>query len=111
MLRLRSILVALTCVFFVTLSGCGWFSDEGRWRPFRSNFGGGGLFRAHRGADCECHHAGTMPTMEHGPTFTPPMPSIVNGAAPIPITNIPNNQPPQIFKVPQASPTPFVPAN
>lgn len=113
MYRLRLAFLALTCALLVNLAGCCSFCEEGRFRPFRSFYdgGGSGLFSRHRG-ECECHHMAGAPTMEAGPTFMPPAPQLLNNAAPIPITNIPNNnQPPQVFKVPQATTTPYSPTN
>jgi hypothetical protein len=125
MLRLRLAILALACGLFVTLSGCRTYCEDDRLFPrlFRSNYAGGGLFSGNRmaapGPECECNQGqfpGIFePTSNHGPimmspassqpTMQMPMP------APIPITNVPTNQAPQVFKIPQAAPTPYVPAH
>ena len=115
MLRLRLASLAFAGSLLLTLSGCCSFCEDGRLFPR--------LF--HRtsnskampgGVDCECHqpgwqHGAGMPT-GHGP-FVPPAPAMIsapNQHPSIPITNI-NPNPPQLFKVPNAPPTAYVPAN
>jgi hypothetical protein len=113
MLRLRLASLALACGFLLALSGCRSPCDDGGpFRLFRSNYEGGGLFGGrHRGGggDCPCSNGQTPPFMDaahSGPILTTP--TVSNGNVPIPITNIPSSQPPNIFKVP-ATPTPYHP--
>jgi hypothetical protein len=94
------------------MSGCCAFCEDGRLFPrlFRnSNYERPGLFHRHGGGhDCECHSSHLPPGFE-GPM---PGPAFMPGAGTsIPITNVPGNQPPNVFKVPNAPSTPFVPAN
>ena len=117
MLRIRLASLALAGGLLFTMSGCCSFCEDGKMFPrlFRSN--SSTHSGTHSGMEgmpggCDCHSA-HMPQMEggmvHGPVLTNP--GVVGSTVPIPITNIPANQPPQIFKVPQSSPTPYVPTN
>jgi hypothetical protein len=109
MLRLRLASLALASGLLFTLSGCFSTCEDGRLFPrlFRSNsapvYGASG--------ECDCHSSRMPPITDTGAfpgqAFT--MPAGSNPTMPIPITNFPSNQPPQILKVPQAQPTPFVP--
>ena len=115
MLRLRLASLALASGLMFTLSGCCSFCEDGKFtfpRLFRSN-SSSRIFGHGDGAECECHGSHLTGMMDaasmSGPGIT--MPAASSQAVPIPITNIPANQPPQIFKVPQASPTPYVPAH
>jgi hypothetical protein len=104
--------MALACGFLITLSGCCSFCEDGKLFPrlFRSNYSGPGLFQG--GAECECNSTPVPPIMDSAafpsPSWSPPRP---NPSMPIPITNIPANQPPHLFKIPQAAPTPYAPTN
>jgi hypothetical protein len=108
MLRLRLACLALASGLLFTLPGCCSFCEEGRLFPRLFN---------HRSmsmptGECECHSAHLPPMMDaaaQGPILTPP--AFPGQTVPIPITNLPANQPPQIFKAPQATPTPYVPSN
>ena len=113
MLRIRLASLALAGGLLFTMSGCRTSCEEGGMfsRLFRSySSTHSGMEGMHGGCDC---HSAHMPQMEgsmvHGPVLTTP--GVVGTTVPIPITNIPANQPPQIFKVPQSSPTPYVPTN
>ena len=115
MLRSRLASLAVACGLLVTLSGCCSFCEDGRLFPrlFKSNYQGaqaGSMF-GHRAPECECHQGPHMPGIfdtasKHGPVLMTPA---SNPTMPIPITNVPTNQPPQIFKLPQAAPTPYIP--
>ena len=113
MLRRRMAFMALACGFLFTLSGCCTFCEDGRLFPrlFRSNYAGPGLF--HGNAECECNTMPHPPIMDSaalpGPSWMPPRPA--TSQTPIPITNVPGNQPPALFKVPPAAPTPYAPTN
>ena len=112
MLRIRLASLALAGGLLFTMSGCCSFCEDGKMFPrlFRSNSSThSGMEGMHGGCDC---HSAHMPQMEgavQGPFLTAP--GVAGTTMPIPITNIPANQPPQIFKVPQSSPTPYVPTN
>lgn len=109
MLRLRLASLAVACGLFSTLSGCATMSEDGRMFPrlFHST-----SMSSEMHGECECQH-GAMPHMMgavQGPILTTP--SMPGTTMPIPsITNIPANQPPQVFKVPTAPATPYVPVN
>ncbi|MBM3993751.1 MAG: hypothetical protein FJ303_06310 [Planctomycetes bacterium] len=107
MLRLRLAFVALASGLLFMLSGCCSLCEEGRLFPrlFRHH----ALRQSH--GNCECMHGGSPVMMDaaHGPTLLTP--GTAGTAAPIPIRDVPASQPPQVFKVPQATPTPFVPSN
>ncbi|MBI3822698.1 MAG: hypothetical protein HY289_08460 [Planctomycetes bacterium] len=109
MLRLRLAFFAAASGVLFTLSGCCAFCEDGRLFPR--------LLPNHRAlhsprhGDCECMHQGHPAMMEgvvQGPVLTPPnfpgQPTMIPS-----ITNIPANQPPQVFKVPQAQTTPYTP--
>jgi hypothetical protein len=114
MLRLRLASLALASGLLFLLSGCASTCEDSRFFPrlFRSN---SMSYPASHGmpGECECHNSQFAPGMEMstlpGPMF--PQSAGVNQTMPIPITNIPPNQPPQIFKVPQALPTPYAPTH
>lgn len=117
MLRSRLAFLAVACGLLFTLSGCRLFSDDDRPRLFGGNSRGAGVF-SHRHAECECNH-GQMPgifdtAQSHGPVLMTPTSSHpqMHPPMPIPITNVPaTQQPPNIFKIPQAAPTPYTPAH
>jgi hypothetical protein len=118
MLRSRLASLAVACGLFFTVSGCCSFCEDGRFRLFRSNYGSGGqgIFSHHQQPQCECNQGGMpgMPgifdtTASHGPVMMTPASS--NPTMPIPITNVPSSPPPQVFKLPMAAPTPYVPAH
>jgi len=112
MLRLRLASLALASSLLL-LSGCSSLCEDGRMFPRLFNRSSSRPAMT-EGVDCECHSSPwtkgvPMPMpLGQGPFPAPSMAS--NGTPPIPITNIPANQPP-IFKVPQAPPTVYVPAN
>jgi hypothetical protein len=112
MFRLRLASLALAAGLLVTMSGCCSFCEDGRFRLFRSNSmsftGSGGV-----SSECECHSAHLPPGMSSASLPGTMFPSQVSAGqtVPIPITNMPPSQPPQIFKVPQAAPTPYSPTN
>jgi hypothetical protein len=108
MLRLRLAFLALASGLLFTLSGCCSFCEE---RPlFPRLFSRSSMSRPT--GECECHSAHLPQMMDaaaQGPILTTP--GGAGQTVPIPITNFPSNQPPQIFKTPQAPPTPYVPSN
>jgi hypothetical protein len=105
MLRIRLASLALASGLVFTLSGCCSFCEEGR--PFPRLFNHSAM--SHPTAECECQssHLPQMMGDVQGPILT--MPGATGQTVPIPITNIPPGQPPAVFKVPTASPTPYVP--
>ena len=113
MLRLRLLLLALASSMLMTLTGCRFSSnscDEGPMFPrlfqatsrLRNNDAVGAV----GGVGCECQTQGWPAGMGvphgQGPFLVPG-----SGNPPIPITNV--NTPPSLLKVPNATPTPFVP--
>jgi hypothetical protein len=108
MLRLRLACLTLASGLLFTLSGCCSFCEEGRLFP--RLFHSSSMSRPI--GECECHSAHLPQMMDataQGPILTTP--GAAGQTVPIPITNLPTNQPPQIFKAPQAAPTPYVPSN
>jgi hypothetical protein len=108
MLRLRSACLALSGGLLFTLSGCCSFCEEGRLFPRLFHYSS----MSRPIGECECHSAHLPQMMDaaaQGPILTTP--GVAGQTVPIPITNMPANQPPQIFKAPQAPPTPYVPSN
>jgi hypothetical protein len=111
MLRLRMASLALASGFFIFMSGCASPTcEESRFFPrlFRSN----SMSAAHEmPGDCGCQHSQFPPGMDMsalpGPQF--PQAAGANQTVPIPITNVPANQPPQVFKIPEATRTPYNP--
>ena len=106
MLRLRLACLALATGFVFTLSGCYSTCEDGRLFPR--------LFRSARPTmhdDCDCHNA-HMPGPMMDPAAQGPilMPGATGSTVPI-IRNTPPGQPPQVFKVPTAPSTPYVPSN
>lgn len=118
MLRLRLASLALASGLLFTLSGCTSTCEDSRLFPrlFRSSSMSQSAIQGMPG-ECDCqqgvHGAHQLPPMMDSASMPGPMWSSQTGpnAVPIPITNIPANQPPQIFKIPQAQPTPFSPAH
>ena len=106
MLRLRLASLALASGVLFTLSGC--TSSCEREPLFSRLFDRSSSYRpmSHSSAECECHNLfmGPMPTMMSSQGTMTTMPS---SATSIPITNIPQGQPPMLFK--NAAPTPYVP--
>jgi len=108
MLRLRLACLALASGLLFTLSGCCSFCEESRLFPRlfnRSSMCG-------PTGECECRSAHLPQMMDaaaQGPILTTP--GVAGQTVPVPITNLPANQPPQIFRAPQAPPTPYVPSN
>jgi hypothetical protein len=112
MLRLRLAFLALASGLLFTLPGCCSFCEDGRLFPRLFNHRSMSMPTHGLPGECECHSAHMPPMMDaaaQGPILTAP--GVAGQTVPIPITNFPGNQPPQAFKVPQASPTPYVPAN
>jgi hypothetical protein len=115
MLRSRLASLAVACGLLITLSGCCSMCEDGRLRLFSGSQRTGsspGIF-SHQQPQCECNQ-GHMPgifdtTSSHGPVLMTPASS--NPTMPIPITNMPTMQPPQVFKLPLAAPTPYSPAH
>ena len=113
MLRLRLASLALASGLLFTLSGCCSFCEDSRLVPRLFNRSSMSCQNCGQPGGCECH----SPPMPHmmdpavqGPILTTP--GGPGQTVPIPITNLPPNQPPPPnFRVPQASPTPYVPAN
>ena len=109
MLRLRLASLALASSLLLTLSGCCAFCEDGRLFPRMFNRSSNRATTD--GVDCECQRPGWPGGVEvpvgQGPFIVPPG---AHANPPIPITNIPATQPP-LFKVPQAPPTPYVPAS
>jgi hypothetical protein len=108
MLRLRLAFLALASGLLFTLSGCCSFCEERPLFPRLFNRSSMSI----RTGECECHSAHSPQMMDagaQGPILITP--GGAGQTVPIPITNIPANQPPQIFKAPQAPPTPYVPSN
>jgi len=118
MLRSRLASLAVACGLLITLSGCRSSSvcEDDRLFPrlFRSNYasGGPGIFSHQKQPQCECNqgqYPGIFDTASsHGPHLMTPTSNPTT--MPIPITNVPNSPPPQVFKLPMAAPTPYVPA-
>jgi hypothetical protein len=130
MLRLRVASLAFAGSLLLTLSGCCSFCEDGRMFPRLFHRTSNSQMMSD-GQNCECQRPGWqqgagMPMggvpmggvpmggmpMGHGP-FVPPPPATVAAPTtnpPIPITNI-NPHAPQLFKVPNAPPTAYVPAN
>lgn len=109
MLRLRLAGLALACGIAFTLTGCRSMCEEGRLFPRLFNHNSMSPLRW-QGAECECHHGHMPPGFEaaHGPVLV--QPGTVGTTMP-PITNVPvTSQPPQVFKVPSAPATPYVPS-
>jgi hypothetical protein len=116
MLRLRLTCLALATGFVFTLSGCYSMCEDGRLFPRLFNH----CSRSGptKNGDCECQNGsapwnGPMP----GPMMDPAigkgpilMPGTPDSTVPI-IRNVPPSQPPQVFKVPTAPSTPYVPSN
>jgi len=104
MLRLRMASLALASGVLVTLSGC--TSTCEREPLFSRLFDRSSSYGSRSSAECECHNSfmGPTPTMMPSQGTMTTMPS---SATSIPITNIPQGQPPQLFK--NAAPTPYVP--
>ena len=114
MLRLRLSSLALASGLMFTLSGCCSFCEEGRMFPRLFPSSSMSMSGMHgMPGECECHGAHSMPIGMDSASMPGPMWPVqsVPNASQIPITNIPANQPPQIFKIPQAQPTPFNPAH
>jgi hypothetical protein len=124
MRRLRLASLALACGLLSTLSGCCAFCEDGRMFPrlFRSSsqrpildrlHGNTGSIGAYHQPECDCQHGAHMPApdFQGGQIFTMPPTGMPVGPTPIPITNIPASQPPNILKVPQAAPTPYFPGS
>jgi len=110
MLRLRLACLALTGGLFFTLSGCCSVCEEGRLFPRLFN----NCSMSRPTGECECRSAQLPPMMDtgaQGPILTTPGGAGQTVPMPIPITNVPANQPPPFFKAPQATPTPYVPSN
>jgi hypothetical protein len=116
MLRLRLASLAVACGLLVSLSGCSSMSgsstcDDGRFRLFRNSSFRPGIFHGGQNgtsAECECQNGHMMDGM-HGPLM--PTPIGASQTMPIPITSIPPAaQPPQVFKLPTAPATPYVPS-
>lgn len=106
MLRHRLAFLALATGFLFTLSGCCSFCEDGRMFPrlFNHSARSGPAMQA----ECDCQNPHMMmmdPALSKGPILTTP-----GSTVPI-ITNVPANQPPQVFKVPTAPTTPYVPSN
>jgi hypothetical protein len=65
------------------------------------------------GSDCDCQSSHMSPgaefsTMQGMPVQGAPM--VMPAPTPIPITNLPVNQPPSLLRMPsQAAPTPYIP--
>jgi len=114
MLRLRLASLALASGFLFMLSGCCSFCEDGRLFPrlFPSTSMSSGAIHGMPG-DCGCQSSQFPPGMEMSTLPGPQFPQAVgaNQTVPIPITNLPPNQPPQVFKVPQAMPTPYNPTH
>jgi hypothetical protein len=110
MLRLRLAFLALASGLLFTLSGCCSFCEDGRLFPRLFHSDSTSLHGTP--ADCECHSA-HLPHMLDAGVSGPvlPAPGWAGQTMPIPITSVPANQPPQLFKVPQAPPTAYVPAH
>jgi hypothetical protein len=108
MLRLRLACLALAGGLLFTLSGCCSFCEEGRLFPRLFNH----CSMSRPNGECECRSA-NLPQMMDAPVQGPILttPGVTGQTVPIPITNLPTNQPPQFFKAPQATPTPYVPSN
>ena len=112
MLRLRLASLALASGLLFTLPGCCSFCEEGRLFPRLFHYSSMSRPAHELPGECECHSAHLPQMMDaagQGPILTPP--AFPGQTVPIPITNLPANQPPQIFKAPQATPTPYVPSN
>lgn len=110
MRRLRLVSLAVASTLLLTLSGCSSMCEDGRMFP--RLFNRSSSSRNGMGAECECHSSGWpqgmgMPVGQ-GP-FVGPMPQSATHP-PIPITNTHVAQP-QLFKVPQAPPTVYVPSH
>ena len=110
MLRLRLATLALATGFLFTLSGCCSFYEDGRLFPRLFNYSARSGPTMHAGCECQDPHAPhmMMSPAAQGPLLPGSGATVHN--VPI-ITNIPANQPPQVFKVPTAPTTPYVPAN
>jgi hypothetical protein len=107
MLRLRLACLALATGFVVTISGCcSSPCEDSRLFPrlFNSGFRSGSSMRG----DCDCHNS-MSPNMMMDPAAQGPilMPG-ATGSTPI-IKNAPLGTPPQVFKIPTATTTPYVP--
>ena len=112
MLRLRLASLALASGVLFTLSGCCAFCENGQ--PSFPRLFNRSASSAPHSAECECHNAfmAPPPTMigmssAQGPILM--QPSTASAQTPIPITNLPATQPPQMFRVPNAPPTAYVP--
>ena len=111
MLRLRLASLALASGLLLTLSGCRTTcEDEGRFFPRLFNHSS---LKASSHGECDCHHGQLPPHMmmesAQGPVLTAP--SMAGQTAPVLIRDVPASQPPQVFKVPMAAPTPYNPAH
>jgi hypothetical protein len=114
MLRLRLASLALASGLMLMLSGCNTCSEDGRMFP--RLFGTTSMRPAGSyglPGECECHGAHSMPPVMDSASMPGPMWPVQSGpnASQIPITNVPANQPPQMFPVPQARPVPYNPAH
>jgi hypothetical protein len=96
--------LALASGVLATLSGCTSMCDSGPMFP--RLFDRSSSYGMRSSAECECHNSymAPMPTMISSQGTMTTMPS---SATSIPITNIPQGQPPMLFK--NAAPTPYVP--
>ena len=111
MLRLRLAYLALASGVLFTLSGCCSFCENGRFTLFPNRTAG---YASYGGADCDCHNTFMSPAptmMMQGPVTTMPMTATAQPQMPtqIPITDVPTTPRPQLFRVPNAPPTAYVP--
>jgi hypothetical protein len=99
MLRIRLASVAVALGFLVTLSGCS--THDGPLFPRVHDF-----FVRPSETACECQ-AGNLP-----PEFAGQGPVLMAPGQTMPtITTVPSSQPPQSFKAPSATTTPYFPGN
>ncbi len=112
MRRFRMLSLFLASSFLFALTGCTSMCENCQLFPRLFDRSAGRM--VYEGAECECARPTWAPGMAvpvgQGPFGVPP-----NGfpptPTPIPITNVPSAPSPQLFKVPQAPPTAYVPTN
>jgi hypothetical protein len=108
MLRIRLASVALASGLLFLASGCN-TCGEGRFFP--RLFSSHSMSAPSMESECGCHSAHLPQMMDGAPGQMMTMPTAAGQTVPIPITNVPTSQPPQVFKVPMAAPTPYIPSH